>query len=59
MSDIRLDLLEKQMQVLQKEINSVLGEMQGTMNLLMQANARALQSLQAQIDKLEKQEKTE
>lgn len=59
MSDIRLDLLEKQMQVLQKEINSVLGEMQGTMNLLMQANARALQSLQAQIDKLEKQEKIE
>lgn len=49
----RLKFLEQQMQVMQREINEILGQIQVAMQGLVRANSMALQVVDARLNKLE------
>jgi hypothetical protein len=52
--DHRLKVLEQQFQVMQKEVNEVLGEMQQALTALMRAQAMASQVIDARLTEIEK-----
>lgn len=52
--DHRLKVLEQQFQVMQKEVNEVLGEMQQALTALVRAQAMASQVIDSRLTEIEK-----